>query len=235
MLNDVEWDEYKQRYLDSRADIKLFMDGVERFFIEHPSLFVRDEPVIHTTKRRLKGLENLRKKIDRKILEGREISPANFLSEITDLSGVRIIHLFQNDYSVIDAAIRRKIEGGDWVCAEQPKAFTWDPEVTDFFKKFDLQVEQRETFYTSVHFLLKPRADSHICCEVQVRTLFEEIWGEVDHKINYPVQCESLTCREQLMVLSKIVGAGSRLVDSIRRSLEEDEIRRASEPQELST
>lgn len=106
------------------------------------------------------------------------------------------------------------------VFRRKTESFYLDPEVTSFFNSFDLEVEQRETFYTSVHFLIKPREDSVICCEVQIRTLFEEIWGEVDHKINYPEKTESLTCREQLMVLSKIVGAGSRLVDSIQRSLD---------------
>jgi GTP pyrophosphokinase len=76
---------------------------------------------------------------------------------------------------------------------------------------------QKPTAYTSVHYLVSPRPDSSICCEVQVRTLFEEIWGEVDHRINYPKPSESIACREQIQVLSKIVGAGSRLLDSLQR------------------
>ncbi|WP_408735753.1 hypothetical protein [Acetobacter malorum] len=99
------------------------------------------------------------------------------------------------------------------------KAFTWDPEAKQFFEHFELDIVFRDTYYTSVHYLIKPRADSPICCELQVRTLFEEIWGEVDHRINYPKKTEDISCREQLMVLSKIVGAGSRLVDSIQRTI----------------
>ncbi|WP_315782452.1 hypothetical protein [Bradyrhizobium sp. SZCCHNPS1003] len=30
------------------------------------------------------------------------------------------------------------------------------------------------------------RPDSPLSCEIQVRTLFEEIWGEIDHQLNYP-------------------------------------------------
>ena len=26
----------------------------------------------------------------------------------------------------------------------------------------------------------------HLCCEIQVRTLTEEAWGEIDHSIRYP-------------------------------------------------
>lgn len=86
-----------------------------------------------------------------------------------------------------------------------------------------MEVIQRDTSYTSVHYLLKPRPDSHVCCELQVRTLFEEIWGEIVHRINYPTPTDNVACREQLMVLSKIVGVGSRLVDSIQRSLLHDD------------
>ena len=54
----------------------------------------------------------------------------------------------------------------------------------------------------------KPKHDSYVCCEIQVRTLFEEIWGEIDHSINYPESTQSKTCKEQLRVLSKLVSTG---------------------------
>jgi ppGpp synthetase/RelA/SpoT-type nucleotidyltranferase len=108
-------------------------------------------------------------------------------------------------------------EQKDWHLPEPPKAYTWDPESKRFFENLNIDVEVRESFYTSVHYLVRPRADSPICCEIQVRTLFEEIWGEVDHALNYPTKSENLACKEQLLVLAKLVGAGSRLVDSIFR------------------
>jgi len=49
--------------------------------------------------------------------------------------------------------------------------------------------------------------------------LFEEVWGEVDHVLNYPQETLIVACREQLRVLAKVVGAGTRLVDSIFRSI----------------
>jgi len=66
--------------------------------------------------------------------------------------------------------------------------------------------------------VVKPRQDSEVSCEIQVRTLFEEIWGEVDHQINYPRECDVLACREQIRVLARLVGAGSRLADAIFRT-----------------
>jgi ppGpp synthetase/RelA/SpoT-type nucleotidyltranferase len=162
-------------------------------------------------------ITHLRDKITKKIAEGREINESNFFRQITDLAGVRILHLFQENFREIDGIIRQKIVDGDWVFNEHPKAYTWDPEAAEYFRTFDLTVSEKPTSYTSVHYLVRPRTDSPLCCEIQVRTLFEEIWGEVDHQINYPFPSKSIACREQIKVLSKIVGAGSRLLDSLQR------------------
>ena len=43
----------------------------------------------------------------------------------------------------------------------------------------------------------------------------EEVWGEVDHSMNYPHEVESLACREQLKVLARVTSSATRLVDSI--------------------
>ncbi|MFR8768448.1 MAG: hypothetical protein ACLVGF_12035 [Eubacterium sp.] len=77
----------------------------------------------------------------------------------------------------------------------------------------------RDTYYTSVHYVIKPNNElSNITCEIQVRTLFEEIWGEIDHTINYPHPTEIIACKEQLRVLAKLVSTGTRLADSIFRT-----------------
>ncbi|RFB80431.1 (p)ppGpp synthetase [Methylovirgula sp. 4M-Z18] len=200
-----------------RHELKTFMHGVAQFIGEHPDLVRPGAEIVHSCKSRIKDREHLREKIARKISGGREINAENLFTEVTDLAGVRIIHLFQEHFADIDRVVRNRIDGGDWVLAEQAKVYTWDPEAAEFFRKFDLEVSQKPTSYTSVHYLIRPRPDSLICCELQVRTLFEEIWGEVDHKINYPVPSENLACKEQIKVLSKIVGAGSRLLDSLNR------------------
>lgn len=212
-----EHEELLRRFDGMRHELKTFMHGVVEFIGEHPDLIKPGAEIVHSYKARIKDREHLREKINRKNKGGREISVENLFTEVTDLAGVRIMHLFQEHFSDIDAVIRKRIAGGDWVLGERAKAYTWDPEAAEFFGKFDLEVIQKPTSYTSVHYLIRPRADSPICCEVQVRTLFEEIWGEVDHQINYPIPSEDLACNEQIKVLSKIVGAGSRLLDSLNR------------------
>ena len=213
----VEFNDCLARYDGMLHDLRIFMEGVLHYIGDHPELRISGHEIVHSCKSRLKDRNHLRKKLLRKLKDGVVITPDGLFEHITDLAGVRIIHLFQENFEQIDHVIRRKINAGDWVLGERPTAYTWDPEAEEFFKKFDLDVTQKPTSYTSVHYLIRPRIDSPLCCEVQVRTLFEEIWGEVDHRINYPIPTTSLACREQIKVLSKIVGAGSRLLDSLHR------------------
>lgn len=204
---------------DTCHEFKIFMDGVAQWFAQHPRLAAGDQPIIHSVKARLKNCDHLRDKLHRKWDESDPINGSNVFERVTDLAGTRVLHLYQEQFESIHREIILKVETlKDWYLPEAPKAYTWDPESTQFFEQLGIGVEVKESFYTSVHYLIKPREDSPICCELQVRTLFEEIWGEVDHTINYPNPSTIAACREQIRVLAKLVGAGSRLVDSIFRS-----------------
>lgn len=114
----------------------------------------------------------------------------------------------------------RRQTDGDWILDEAPSAFTWDPEAEKFFQQLGVQTSLKDSLYTSVHYLVRPRSDAKWCCEIQVRTLFEEAWGEIEHAINYPHNTEIVSLREQLRVLAKLVATGSRLADSIFTTLE---------------
>lgn len=206
-------------YAARRHELSIFMKGIEGWFASHPRLTGGSTPTVHSVKSRLKDSGHLKDKIVRKHEAGDPITAENLFDRVTDLAGVRVLHLYQEQSRAIHAAIIDKVDNQrDWVFNEPPKAYTWDPEAQGFFSSMGLQVQVKDSFYTSVHYLVRPRADSPHCCEIQVRTLFEEIWGEVDHTLNYPHPSDNVACREQLRVLTKVVGAGSRLVDAIFRT-----------------
>ena len=205
-------------YEGRKHEFSIFLNGVSQWFSSHPKLCYGNTPVIHSVKARLKNSEHLRDKLSRKCNDSCPINAENIFERITDLAGVRVLHLYQDQFPIIHHEILAKVSAKDWYLPEPPKAYTWDSESKSFFENLAIDVQVKESFYTSVHYLIKPRPDSSLCCEIQVRTLFEEIWGEVDHTINYPKPMDNLACREQLRVLAKLVGAGSRLVDSIFRS-----------------
>ncbi|MFZ1528851.1 MAG: RelA/SpoT domain-containing protein [Ferruginibacter sp.] len=208
-------------YNENQLRLLQFQSSVKTFFLNHPLLNAKPLPIVHSIKTRLKDPEHLRDKIERKRREGIEVNKSNLFSKITDLIGLRVLHLYQDQFPSIHSQILNYINEGDWAFVAPPKAMTWDPESKSMYDDLGIQTELRETYYTSVHYLVKPNNNSSnpLCCEIQVRTLFEEIWGEIDHSINYPHPTNDISCREQLRVLSKLVSTGTRLADSIFRTL----------------
>jgi ppGpp synthetase/RelA/SpoT-type nucleotidyltranferase len=210
-----------EAFKEKKFEFNLFRKGIRDYFLAHPKLNEPPLPIIHSIKSRVKDYDHLKLKISRKWQDDNPISGENIFEKITDLCGVRVLHLHQAQFLEIHNAIISKINSQDWVLAEDPIAYSWDPELADFYKEINLRVAIKETYYTSIHYLVKPRRDSYICCEIQVRTLFEEIWGEISHTINYPNSTTSIACQEQLRVLARLVSTGTRLADSIFRSYEE--------------
>lgn len=177
----------------------------------------RVSPVIHSFKRRLKTEKSIEEKIKNKRLSGISIDSSNVFSEITDIYAVRLIHLYPQDIGVIHGVIMDRAQKKDWILAEKPKAYTWDPDSVSFLKSLGLKCELKPSFYTSVHYLVKPRKNSSAVCEIQVRSLLEEVWGEVDHKIKYKGLTQDERINEHLAVLARLVSAGSRILSAIQK------------------
>ena len=202
-----------QYYLERQYLLKQLIAGVTTFFQESPSV----SQYIHTIKSRLKDPSHLEDKLRRKYEEKKLIvTPDTLFNTITDLGGVRVLHLYPKQFDMIHKAFMHEIGSGQWKLFEDPIAYTWDPESKSHFEELGLRTELRDTYYTSIHYVIRPNNTSYFpCCEIQVRTLFEEIWGEIDHSMNYPYPIDDIACKEQLRVLAKLVSTGTRLADSI--------------------
>ena len=216
-------DELVEIYQSRKTEAEMFVAQVQTFFAKSPVLYPQDGlPIVHSIKTRIKNPGHLRDKLLRKQAAGEIIDKENLFDSITDLAGVRVLHLYGDQFPIIHKAIMKQIDQGNWVLKEDPVANTWDPEAKRFYEELGIQTQVRETLYTSIHYVIKPNSNSNvICCEIQVRTLFEEIWGEIDHVINYPHKTDSLACAEQLKVLAKLASTGTRLADSIFRTYED--------------
>ncbi len=195
---------------------EIFQDRIISYINRNPSL----NKNIHSFKKRTKELSHLDEKITRKNIKinkdgGVEINKDNVMDIITDIVGIRVLHLHQGQFESIHNELMKYVENEDLYLYENPKAYTWDPEYAEFFRENSIKTEQKESFYTSVHYVFKANKDSKVTCEVQVRTLFEEVWGEIDHAFNYPSENKSMVIKEQLKVFARIVGAGTRMSHSI--------------------
>ena len=190
--------------------------------------------LIHSIKRRAKAPAHLKDSLERKARRAAErgrafdITAENVFDKIPDLAGVRLLHLHMRQMERIHPLLMKIIKDEGYVLSGKPEAKTWDPEYEQMFQKLNVKVERKESLYTSVHYVIKPNTTTRRLCELQVRTLAEEVWGEISHTINYPHETDSVACKEQLKVLARVVSGCSRLVDSIVASYDDHEARRQS-------
>lgn len=208
--------------------VRAFEENIKSMNIamEQMTLFLRNSPALaphmHTLKGRIKSVDSLRDKLYRKLAKLNEgdafpINRENLFSAITDLVGLRILHLHRRQIQSIDAAIREIVTEQDLRLVEV-FARTWDDRSRRFFAEIGIPTEISPTMYTSVHYVLAWGRNVKTC-EIQVRTLSEEVWGEIDHSINYPHPTTDVACAGQLETLAAAVMNVTTNVDSIVRTV----------------
>ena len=210
-----------EAYDQHLEEFELFQKHVRNFF-ESRSL----SNYVHSVRSRIKDVDHLLEKVERKneedarseeVTQSGPVTKDNIFDRVTDIAGIRVLHLHISQFEEIHKSLMAKVNDAEFTLFENPKAYTWDPESGAYFESLGLQRELKESYYTSIHYVLRPNSRSHATCEVQIRTLLEEVWGEIDHTMNYPYPAANPQCKEQIRVLARLIGAGSHLADSIMR------------------
>ncbi|MEN8410878.1 hypothetical protein ABFP33_12965 [Acinetobacter bereziniae] len=193
---------------------------------------------VHSVRSRVKDTSHLIEKIIRKWSEEsvspkyHEISKDNYKSTITDLIGVRAIYLFKSDWKIVHDHILSK----------------WEPmeEVIIYYREGDdllLYAENKNckkevhfSGYRSIHYIIPATKinGEQICCEVQTRTIFEEGWSEIDHKVRYPSFSKDPYLKEYLNIFNRISGSADEMgsfVNSLRELVENQTLLEESKKQ----
>jgi putative GTP pyrophosphokinase len=195
----------------------------------------------HSLKWRVKDCDHLQDKLERKAIEAKsnrkrlDITTANLFEKINDLAGCRVLHLYTKQFRPIHDCLTRIFGEYKYELIEGPVARTWDDESRSLFAEMGITTRDSPSLYTSVHYVIAPNRRTRVTCEIQVRTIAEELWREVDHTINYPHPSESLACREQIKVPARVTSSCTRLVDAIFSSHEDHKIRSVGPAKRLGT
>ena len=204
--------------------VKHFEQNRHRFEIAAKNMLVclEDDPtlrqLIHFIKYRVKNPKSLANKLERLALKGQTIDETNLFKEVRDLAGVRIIHLHADQIEDLHPRILGILKEQEYQLIGKPVANCWDVDYEELFDRIGLQVQRQTSMYTTVHYDVLAHESSGIACELQVRSLADEVWGEVSHRVNYPEESPSEACRDQLKVLARLTSGCGRLVDSIFRT-----------------
>ncbi|UFH54700.1 RelA/SpoT domain-containing protein [Spirosoma sp. KNUC1025] len=192
---------------------------------------------VHSVRFRIKDSEHLIEKIIRKRIEkeDRVIGIENYISEITDLVGLRAIHLFKEDWESIHDMI-----SNTWDLKETVKAYLREGDSDAYRKAFEekgLKVEDHKYGYRSIHYITKTKpAKSEFFAEIQVRTIFEEGWSEIDHTVRYPYEIDNFLYKEFLMILNRLAGSADEMgtfITLLRTHLEENKTQMLTKQQEI--
>jgi putative GTP pyrophosphokinase len=209
------------RLLESFASKEHLVSGFLDAVLGHIKQSKPLSELVHSVKYRVKDKDHLKDKLARKAKEALErgkpflITPENLLRKITDLAGIRLLHLHTSQFGSINAELRSIFSEQKFRLIEGPFARTWDDEYREYFKSVGAKPQKSPRMYTSVHYVIESGSQTTVTCEIQVRTLMEEVWGEVDHKLNYPRPAEEVSCVEQIRALARVTSSATRLVDSI--------------------
>lgn len=172
---------------------------------------------VHSLKFRVKDPEHLAEKVIRKMATNADltIDVNNYREGITDLVGIRALHLFKEDWPTIHDFI-----AATWELHETPSANVrrGDPdEMLEMFRARGCEVHEHEFGYRSVHYVVKSQPGREVVlAEIQVRTIFEEGWSEIDHQIRYPYDRDNAVLSQFLVIFNRLAGSADEMGSFIR-------------------
>ncbi len=163
---------------------------------------------VHSLSYRVKDTKHLLEKIIRKNPEylesGDSVSKENYEKKITDLMGIRILLLFKEDWLLVHGYIMERY--GEMLL-EPPFAHVREGDST---RLYDGSVEIKKTKpYRSVHYVI--RTEQGLGIEIQVRTLYEEAWSEIDHRLRYPYDLTNEMLCNYLSIMNRLTGMGDEM------------------------
>ncbi len=224
--NRVTEAEFKKASIDWGVLLDIYNDYCERkrqledaadFFVKSMQAF-RD---VHSVRWRVKDPEHLIEKIIRKRCEAKpskkymEISKDNYHKVITDLVGVRALHLFKDQVFQIHDQIK-----GMWGFNEKAVSYIREGDPSDLVGMFaacGITPKIHPAGYRSVHYVLKTKPGlKEVLVELQIRTIFEEAWSEIDHKIRYPNFSDNKQIESILKIFNRLSGSADEIGGFIR-------------------
>jgi ppGpp synthetase/RelA/SpoT-type nucleotidyltranferase len=147
---------------------------------------------VHSISSRTKEEGKIREKI------GREVNKYNKLSDITDISGVRIITYFEDGVDEVAKIVEREFQIDTENCTDKRSAL--DPDrfgylslhYVAWFSKARLALTEYKRF-----------ADCKV--EIQIRSILQHAWAEIEHDLGY--KSKQAIPRDVRRSFSRLAGA----------------------------
>jgi len=131
----------------------------------------------------------------------------NSLKQMHDTIGLRIIVYFSSQLSLVDRELRNS-KYFELDNKTPPEAF-FEPDKLSRLGLSHIENKQKESGYTSIHYMVRLKessipVDERPVFEIQVRTLAQELWSELEHVLSYkPDTRPHFSAKRRFQILSK--------------------------------
>jgi putative GTP pyrophosphokinase len=133
---------------------------------------------VYSIEARAKDIESFGKKSSAPSLDNPNIPKyPNPINDITDLAGIRVITFYPRSQDKVDAIIKDEFD------------------LIELSDKAELLIKDDKFGYASIHYLIKLKANrtdlpeynrfKNLMAEIQVRTILQHAWAEIEHDIQY--------------------------------------------------
>lgn len=221
----LKWEQLEGIFTDYLKEIPKLEDSAVYIF---QRLMKMDG--IHSVRYRIKDPEHLIAKIIRKKIEfpARDnVTLENYKAIITDLIGLRALHLFKEDWLPIHNEI-----SAIWDTKEKPVANYRKGDSDEYITWFienGCEKKEHKFGYRSIHYIIETKPAKHTYyAEVQVRTIFEEAWSEIDHTIRYPYDQSNILFGQFSLILNRLAGSADEMGTFIQALKKESRIKEAN-------
>ncbi|PVY36529.1 RelA/SpoT domain-containing protein [Pontibacter virosus] len=178
-------------------------------------------PEVHAVRYRVKNPLHLLRKVIRKKAEypDRYIDEHNYIDWINDLAGVRVLYLYKSAWHTLGRHIQV-----NWDLKRPPIAYlspNTDENTVQAFSETGVDIRWHEHGYRAVHYVVRTQTSrQRYFVEIQLRTLFEEGWSEIDHAVRYPNHSCNAFVRDLLHLLNHFTGQSDQMASFIKIVLE---------------
>ncbi|HIP26216.1 MAG TPA: hypothetical protein EYG80_00990 [Flavobacteriaceae bacterium] len=221
----MKYSELEEYYQEHESNMIEILKKIEMKIIKGRD---KENIPIYMTRARVKSIESSYLKTKRK--DKKEIMA------ITDLIGLRIVCLFEQDIIVIYRFLLDMFKR-DVYELEEVLIFGWKKDSivkkTYFAKELQkhekynniqFRDEPRESGYQSIHFVgTYQDFDENIKYpfELQLRTLLQDAWGELEHQLAYKQKSSLPFIKNSFLRLSKSLEVNDMLITNLKESIDE--------------
>ncbi|ESK45037.1 hypothetical protein P253_03069, partial [Acinetobacter indicus CIP 110367] len=160
------------------------------------------------------------------------ISVENYKEIITDLIGLRAIYLFKNHWKIIDKYVCNNFRVNKdeniviYHAHEDDLSFYYENNYVKEINGIELRYirSEKASKYRSTHYIIDANFPHNFKLELQIRSILDEAWGEIDHFLRYPDHQEDAQLKRQMTVLNGAINGCEELVTTYFKEFQERNI-----------